>query len=63
MNRYASPESSFRSPSRFRICACTDTSSADAGSSSTASEGISTSARTSLPAQALYSAYVALRFG
>ena len=37
MNTYVSPNSAWRSLRRFRICACTDTSSAETGSSQTIS--------------------------
>ncbi len=39
MNRYASPNSSCRSSSRFSTCACTDTSSADTDSSQISTSG------------------------
>ena len=39
MNTYVSPNSRCRSLSRFRICACTETSSAETGSSQTISFG------------------------
>ena len=45
MNRYAIPNSSCRSSIRFSTCACTDTSSAETGSSATITAGRSDSAR------------------
>ncbi|MNI82251.1 hypothetical protein D3C73_1389420 [compost metagenome] len=45
MNTYVSPNSFCRSPIRFRICACTDTSSADVGSSQTRNSASVASAR------------------
>jgi len=44
-NRYAIPYSSWRSRRRLRICACTETSRADTGSSATTSFGESAIAR------------------
>ena len=45
MKTYVSPNSACRSLSRLRICACTDTSSADTGSSQTIRRGLAASAR------------------
>ena len=45
MKTYVSPNSCCRSLSRLRICACTDTSSAETGSSQTISFGLTASAR------------------
>ena len=45
MKTYVSPNSFCRSLSRFRICACTETSSADTGSSQKISLGLTASAR------------------
>ena len=48
MKRTVRLYSCFRSSSRLRICACTETSSADTISSQTSSFGLSTSARAML---------------
>ncbi|CPB57493.1 Uncharacterised protein [Mycobacterium tuberculosis] len=45
MNKYVKPRSACRSASRSRICACTNTSSADTASSHTNTSGRSASAR------------------
>ena len=45
MKMYVSPNSDCRSFSRLRICACTETSSAETGSSQTISFGFTASAR------------------